>query len=575
MSLRSKIITAFTLCIILTFTPILFILQTHVKDSNMKQLESQTLQLISSKSTEIGSWLNQRISEIRIIHEYPPSKNLDFKYLKPYLTNLNIVLRNQYGNPNETFAIGGLQGHGWINDEITIDVSQRDYFFKAINEDVEYVISNPVISKSDNTHAFIICYPITDENGKKIGFINGAVNLELLSKIAEEINIYDGFSWIMNKNADTYSILKEDLIEKYISADGLAKIIDGSLEKNSGTIETKNIANKDTTVFFSSIPYTENWILCTMVENHKIHAQTNSIINLVLTFGMILLGISILLAILVSGSIVKPIHRLKENMIQVSKGNLNSYYVIKNKDEISILGNVFNNMLDDLKKSIDEVYRVQNQKRSAELRALQSQINPHFLYNTLDTIQWKSLDYNAFEVADMINALSKFFRISLSDGREFITIADEIEHVRNYLKIQEVRYHDKMDYTINVDNDIDQYLVPKMIIQPLVENSIYHGLKPRRERGNIIVNINLLKPYISIEVIDTGIGMDTDKLKSIQENLINSYESEYYGLYNVNERLKLSFKDKYRLIIKSEKDKGTKITILIPIISEGFQCLEQ
>ena len=575
MSLRLKIIIVFTLCNILTFSPLLFILQTHVKENNMKQVESQTLQLIDSKATEIGSWLNQRISEIRIIHEYPPSKTLDFKNLKPYLTNLNIILGKQYGNPNETFAIGGLQGQGWINDEITIDVSERDYFYKAIHHDVEYVISNPVISKSDNIPIFIICYPIVNDNGEKIGFINGAVNLEMLSKIAEEICIHEGFSWIMNKNMDIYSIPKENLTKEHISIDGLNKIIDNSIENNTGAIELRNVYNEDTTIFYSSIPYTENWILCTMIENSKIHAQTNSIINLVLFLGSSLLTIAILLAIIVSGSIVRPIHRLKENMIEVSKGNLNSYYHIENKDEISILGRVFNNMLDDLKNLINEVYRVEHQRRSAELRALQSQINPHFLYNTLDTIQWKSLDYNAYEVADMINALSKFFRISLSDGKEFITIADEIEHVRNYLKIQEVRYKDKMEYIINLDNSIEQYLVPKMIIQPLVENSIYHGLKPKRKKGNIEINIKLIRSYIHIEVIDNGVGINKERLKTIQENLKNSYESEHYGLYNVNERLKLSFKDKYTISITSKENIGTKVSILIPIISEGFQCLEQ
>ncbi len=186
---------------------------------------------------------------------------------------------------------------------------------------------------------------------KKIGFINGAVNLEMLSKIAEEICIHEGFSWIMNKNMDIYSIPKENLTKEHISIDGLNKIIDNSIENNTGAIELRNVYNEDTTIFYSSIPpYTENWILCTMIENSKIHAQTNSIINLVLFLGSSLLTIAILLAIIVSGSIVRPIHRLKENMIEVSKGNLNSYYHIENKDEISILGRVFNNMLDDLKK---------------------------------------------------------------------------------------------------------------------------------------------------------------------------------------------------------------------------------
>ena len=221
-----------------------------------------------------------------------------------------------------------------------------------------------------------------------------------------------------------------------------------------------------------------------------------------------------------------------------------------------------------------EVYQVQAQKRNVELRVLQSQINPHFLYNTLDTIQWKALEYKAFDVADMINSLSIFFRISLSDGKEFITIDDEIEHVRNYLEIQETRYKDKISYKINLDDSVPQYLVPKMIIQPLVENSIYHGLKLKKQKGNININVFSKDDCIIIEVIDNGLGMDLEKLATTRKNLYESIESEHYGLYNINERLKLTFKDKYSIDIDSEFGKGTRVSLKIPKVSEGVQCSE-
>ncbi|WP_159429170.1 sensor histidine kinase [Tissierella praeacuta] len=540
----------------------------------MEQLEHQTLQLIDSKSIEIGSWLNQRISEIRIIHEYVSTNEFNLMASRLYLTRLNKVLSKQYGNLNETFAIGALDGYGWINDNITIHVSNRDYFNKVMSSDVEYVISKPLVSKSDNTPIFIICYPIINDKNKKIGFINGAVNLEKISEIASSIDVYNGFSWIMNKDMDIYSISKDILTNKYISTEELNKIVKKSKEINSGRISLKNIYNKDATLFFSSIPYTEDWILCTIIENNYIHAQTNNIINLVIILGIILLFFSILLAIIISGTLVKPIYKLKNHMVEVSNGNLDSYYETKNNDEISILGKVFNQMLMDIKKLINQVYKVQTQKRNAELRVLQSQINPHFLYNTLDTIQWKALEYKAFDVADMINSLSIFFRISLSDGKEFITISDEIEHVRNYLEIQKTRYKDKISYSINLKESISQNLVPKMIIQPLVENSIYHGLKLKKQKG--IININVLSEndYIIIEVIDNGIGMNHKMLATTKDNLYNSIESEHYGLYNINERLKLTFKDKYNIDIDSEFGKGTKVLLKIPKISEGFQCLE-
>ena len=277
---------------------------------------------------------------------------------------------------------------------------------------------------------------------------------------------------------------------------------------------------------------------------------------------------------MLSNSIVKPIQSLKSNMIEVSHGNLQSYSDLQKTDEVSVLGQVFNQMLTEIENLINQVVNSQKQKRQAEFRALQSQINPHFLYNTLDTLQWKALEYNAFEVADLVNSLSRFFRISLSGGSEYIPIEDEIEHARTYLEIQKVRYKDKIQYNFQTGENLNQECVPKLIIQPLVENAIYHGLKPKKQGGAIDIIVTKEADFLHIEVRDNGVGMTKDKLDSLKANLKDSIESDHYGLYNINERLKYTFGEDYQIRVDSKKDMGTIVLLKIPVKKEGSLCIE-
>lgn len=573
MSLRSKIMLSFVVLIALSLSVLSLLMETKIKNLRTEELEHNITQLIDSKANEIGSWMNQRVSEIRIINENPSTKTMDFTLIKPYLTQLNEVLRGQYGNPYETFAIGGVDGQGWVNDEITIDVSNRDYFTQAMTTDQEYVISKPIISKSDHMPIFILCYPILNDNNEKIGFINGSVNLDRFSEVVNTIDLYEGFTWIMNKNQEIYSTDATTLKQEHIANEGLASIIQKTQTNPSGTLATKNMADKNTTVYYSSIPYTEDWILCTMIEDSMLYEQTDSIIHYILLIGILLFIISIFLAAMVSNSIVKPIQSLKSNMIDVSHGNLQSYSDLQKSDEVSVLGQVFNQMLSEIENLINQVVHSQKQKRQAEFRALQSQINPHFLYNTLDTLQWKALEYKAFEVADLVNSLSRFFRISLSGGNEYIPIEDEIEHARTYLEIQKVRYKDKIQFKIQPSPNLHQECVPKLIIQPLVENAIYHGLKPKKEGGEIDIIVSKDEDCIQVEVRDNGVGMTADQLNTLKRNLKDSVESNHYGLYNINERLKYTFGDDYQIRVESIENKGTIVLLKIPA-KEGSACIE-
>jgi two-component system sensor histidine kinase YesM len=226
-------------------------------------------------------------------------------------------------------------------------------------------------------------------------------------------------------------------------------------------------------------------------------------------------------------------------------------------------------MVTDIKKLMDRITKQQKEEGQRELQVLQSQINPHFLYNTLDTLQWKALEYDAVELSDLIISLSSFFRISLSKGKEFISLEKELEHVNNYLKIQQFRYSDILDYSINCDARLYSYQLPKIIIQPLVENAIYHGIKPKLNHGNITINVFDELDYLKIVVEDDGVGIPDERLIKIRKNLEEHISGNNYGLYNVNRRIYLLFGEGCGLTINSNENQGTIITMkLLKVMEE-------
>jgi two-component system sensor histidine kinase YesM len=216
----------------------------------------------------------------------------------------------------------------------------------------------------------------------------------------------------------------------------------------------------------------------------------------------------------------------------------------------------------------DQVKEEQKQLRKAEFELLQAQINPHFLYNTLDAIVWSAEAGNQKQVVSMVGSLSEFFRASLNKGKEIVSIREELQHVTSYLEIQQVRYQDILTYEINVAKDIYNYSIPKITIQPIVENALYHGIKNRRGGGKITITGVENKDELTILVHDDGAGMDEERLKEVREGIIrnNPDKNAIYGLYNVNERIRLNFGDEYGITVDSTIGKGTDVVIHLPKI---------
>jgi len=292
-------------------------------------------------------------------------------------------------------------------------------------------------------------------------------------------------------------------------------------------------------------------------------------------YSLIIAGVTVLVALLVSvfftSSIARPVIKLRSLMKEAEEGNLGVRFEGRQEDEIGYLGKSFNTMIEEVQKLLAMVYREQQSKREAELKILQEQIKPHFLYNTLDTIQWMAQEHGAADIVKVVGALTSLFRIGLSRGKEMIRVSDEMEHVRSYLIIQKTRYEDKFDFSVCMDDSVLSLLVLKLTLQPLVENAIYHGIKERRGHGSIKVEAGRRDGMLVLRVADDGVGMSAETLASVRA-LLASLPAEKgqklgYGISNVNERIQLSFGKKYGLSFDSSPDLGTTVEILHPLVT--------
>jgi len=275
--------------------------------------------------------------------------------------------------------------------------------------------------------------------------------------------------------------------------------------------------------------------------------------------AIIILVIALIL-VLTSG-FFKPIKELNHATREMAKGNFDARADVHSNDEIEELANEFNLMAENMQGMIDQIKVDENKMRQADLRLLQEQINPHFLYNTLDTIVWLIEADEPQQAVDMVVTLSNFFRLVLSKGKESITIREEEQHIKSYLEIQQVRYHDILEYEINIDRVLYEYKILKLTLQPLVENALYHGIKYKRAKGRIYICGEKVDDMIIFTVQDDGVGMDPEELSALRDAISKPCQEteKGFGLANVNERLHMNYGPQYGLFIESSKNKGISI----------------
>ena len=312
-----------------------------------------------------------------------------------------------------------------------------------------------------------------------------------------------------------------------------------------------------------------DWKLVQLIPVNQLFAEAKSIKIKTLLVGMICTFFALLISVGASYSVSGPLKKLRREMVKVEKGDMNVHMEISSEDEIAELSNSFNHMIQELRASIQKIYEDENIKKQIELNMLQQQINPHFLFNTLDSINWMARMQNVPNISLTITSLVKLLQASTYTDRDFVTIEEELENIKNYIAIQKFRYGSQFEVIYEIEETIAKKYTLKLILQPLVENAIYHGLEDKVEGGIIVIGGSMIDNVIYLSVQDNGRGINQEKINQIlAKDMKESSRYSSIGISNTAKRIKLYYGEKYGLELIKLEEGGTKAVITIPVRSE-------
>ena len=407
---------------------------------------------------------------------------------------------------------------------------------------------------------------IQSADEQELGTLYIDVSADYFDGIINETDLEDGCRMYVIDRKEKVFVYSQ---EKENIGTGIGKLEDYLPEME----EDKQYIKADGNYFiYRLIPGTD-WLVTEEIpafnlENSYQEIQTNILI--IIGFSVILLMI---IYFFYSKMMNKPIRTLKDAMEQIQDGNLDTRVTIKSNDEVGFLAKGLNQMTENLQNHIQQVYIAEIRQRDAEIEALKTQIQPHYLYNTLDVIRMTAITNDDNVTAEMIDSLSGQLKYLIGNARDMVTLQAEIDSIRNYFKIIRIRYENRFELEINIEENLLGLEVPQLIIQPVVENAVKYGLKPKSGTGVIAVNAREEDGCLEITVMDNGVGMEPERLKTVQERLESPETVKHpkskrasLGLKNVYDRIKLMFGDTYGLEISSFENIGTMVKYRLPII---------
>lgn len=457
-----------------------------------------------------------------------------------------------------------------------LDVTKEEWFGNTLERtdnlhftipQVQYIFDN-----SENQYRWVItltrAVEITHGTSTEQGILLIDIRYSSLQQILENITLGNqGYLYMVSSGGELIYHPKMQMIETGQMSENIdtaAGYRDGSYREKYGG-EWREVSVK-------SVGYT-GWKLLSVTPEKGLPLNNLKMRLFVVFVVAAFLLVLVLTNTFISSRITTPIQKLERSVNAIEAGDLDTEVYMGGSYEIRHLGRSIGDMAKRIKALMQDIVTEQESKRKNEFDILQSQINPHFLYNTLDIIVWMIENGQKQEAAAVVTALARFFRISLSKGRSIITVRDELEHVRNYLMIQQMRFKNKFTYRIEAKEDVMELVSLKLILQPLVENAIYYGMEFMDGDGEIDVEVYRESEDLLFRVSDNGLGMTQEQAESLlsEKEHISSKRGSGIGVKNVNERIRLYFGEKYGLTIQSEPDDGTLITIRLParVYTEG------
>lgn len=452
-----------------------------------------------------------------------------------------------------------------------VDPSDFDWFIKARNKSENRHFSTPHIQNlfidHDNQYKWVVslsrAVEITYDGQVTTGVLLVDMNFSGIEQIFRNIDMgKNGYIYLIDGDGEIiYHPRQQLLYSDLIQENNLA-----AAQYNDGNVK-EEFQGESRLITVKTVGYT-GWKVVCVSPMRDITSNYRHVSIFVIFTLLFLIFIFSYLNKIVSARLTNPIIELEESVKRFEGGDNCVPISISGSYEIQHLGKSIQSMVNQMQTLMENIIYEQDEKRKSELNALQAQINPHFLYNTLDSIIWMIENENYDGSIIMVTALARLFRISLNKGKNIIPVRNEIEHVKNYLTIQNIRYKNKFTYNIQADENTLDLSTMKLIIQPLVENAIYHSMDFMDGDGEILIKSYIDDDKLYIEVIDNGLGMTEEEAEGLlKSNKRNSkIKGSGIGLKNVDDRIKLYFGQNYGVSIYSEPDEGTMVRIIMPCI---------
>lgn len=477
----------------------------------------------------------------------------------------NIALISKEGEPISVVPAARFRKNFKAEDE--------EWFVNALNktENIHFTLPHvqKMFEKGDNSYKWVIsmsrAVEITVGGSTEQAVLLIEMAYQGLEEVLDEVTLGNGgYIYLMDSNGDIIWHPKFELIasgrvkENNLVAAGYD---DGSREEVfNGTRQT---------VVTKTVGYT-GWKLVGVIKGTGISLNMLKTRLFIVFVILLIIFIVILINSYISFRVTNPIRELEKSVKELEEGNLDADIYMGGSYEVQHLGKSVQDMKFRIKGLMQDIVSEHEEKRKSEFDSLQAQINPHFLYNTLDIIVWQIENEKQSEAVHTVTALARFFRLSLGKGKNIVTVRDEIDHVKNYLMIQHMRFKNKFDYEFDIAEDVLELPSLKLMLQPLVENAIYHGMEFMDGDGMIMVKAWRKEDELYLSVADNGLGMTEDKVEMILtgESTSGNGRGSGIGVKNVNERIKLYFGEAYGLTIDSEPDEGTTVIIHLPAKDE-------
>lgn len=584
---------------LITIGIISYVISSNVVSNEVKKSNYQLIEEISGNITNYIDELNRssNIFVSKVLNStliYNLNRNIDYgnSVTMDSFSEMNEFLYTTQSSRGDLLGLRLWSGEG---DFITctFNLENNNFFNYSSSQELEW--SKKIIS--DNTGGLLLdIHPLDKDvvlavtasrtaidplSHKKVGTILFDLDYNVIKKICSKFELREGSELFIINNQGNY-FYHTQISQIGHKADSTLISAISTTDTETGSL-VKDINGRKTILTYLKLDY-DGWIIGGIVPVKTLTTQISTLGKLTALICILTLFLAILLSLIIAKNISKPIVKLNNLMYDVEKGNFNvTFDKSEGMDEIGHLSRSFNSMVNTINNLIKIRYETELRKKNAELKALIMQINPHFLYNTLEIISAIADDEHVETIFDITQSLAKMLRYSIDLKDEIVLIDDEITNIKNYLLIQKIRFEDTLEINMDIDNSARNYVITKLTLQPLVENALKHGIE--KKIGDAVLNISIkyVSGLIVIIISDNGIGMGKGKISELITSLENSLEFGYdsfsshsIGLKNVYARLKIFFGEKLGFEIDSKENEGTKFIITIPALSKNvFENLKE